>query len=114
MYVGDDKKLHFVDKAGADSVLPFSNEFKKVASHVGVAANSPGVLYSNVSDNWKCYVCKWVDGSAGNSSWNTYVIKLPDGTQLAGNIYVSGNSLIHGASSSTNTKVAYYDVYGIE
>ena len=25
MYVGDDEKLHFVDKDGADSVLPFSS-----------------------------------------------------------------------------------------
>ena len=26
VYVGDDEKLHFVDSAGADSVLPFSSE----------------------------------------------------------------------------------------
>lgn len=38
VYVGDDKKLHFVDSAGADSVLPFSNKAELQVKNLGVIA----------------------------------------------------------------------------
>lgn len=43
VYVGSDKKIHFVDKDGADSVLPFNN----LNGQLGVGACSSWTTHSN-------------------------------------------------------------------
>lgn len=46
MYKGSDNKLHFVDSAGADSVIPFSSE--PIETYiVNSAGSSAGVLIKN-------------------------------------------------------------------
>lgn len=54
IYVGDDKKLHFVDKDGADSVLPFSSisNFTLVLNCTGYSQRkSPSHTWYNVNFN---------------------------------------------------------------
>lgn len=47
VYVGSDGKLHFVNKAGADSVLPFKNSFSMTWHH-NAQANVVAGLYSSI------------------------------------------------------------------
>lgn len=50
VYVGSDGKLHFVNKAGADSVIPFNRDWELVLKITfGAAANLDANIYQNDS-----------------------------------------------------------------
>ena len=42
LYVGNDGKLHFVDSAGADTVIPFSSGVKSIQCRFAITGDSNG------------------------------------------------------------------------
>ena len=68
VYVGDDKKIHFVDSEGADSVLPFNSglgDWKQV--YTNTVGDSSGTLYSiNASTSEKTKLIKVSINKYGN------------------------------------------------
>ena len=102
MYVGSDKKLHFVDRAGADSVLPFNKDldfskFTLVKTYTGVN----GAIVENTFADNKQYL---IVGCAANWGSQTQMrVKL---TSSGCSIQYLLNNSINGDYSSQNGGLA--------
>lgn len=108
VYVGSDGKLHFVNRAGADTVLPFNPTFTKISNLMGTFTSS-----ANRND--------FATGVTGKELWKTIFIvpmTIPASGSANNNFY-NGNGITYDASTGVISIWASYvrltaDVYYVK
>lgn len=84
MYVGSDKKLHFVDSEGADSVLPFSSG--KDIVYIGVQATT-------YSSGWT--EAQWFNGKTNEvGTTKVYMEQSPKSAIIVDKLQIEYNKIV--------------------